>query len=44
MGVSKIMDVENYPENEWDRYADMDSEFSIYDWPPYNDDYPYVLE
>ncbi len=36
--------MENYPGNDWDEYAAMESEFNIYDWPPYNDDYPFVLE
>ena len=35
-----------YPEvarEPWDKYTYIYSEFSMYDWPPYDNDYPYVL-
>jgi parallel beta-helix repeat protein len=32
-----------YPANEWDRYTYLDSEHSVYNWPPYDNTYPYVL-
>ncbi len=35
--------MEAYPNNDWDEYAYFTSEFSVYDWPPYDNDYPYVL-
>lgn len=35
--------MEAYPHNDWDEYAYFTSEFSVYDWPPYDNDYPYVL-
>ena len=36
--------MEAYPGNDWDEYAYITSEFSVYDWPPYDNDYPYVLD
>lgn len=35
--------MEAYPNNRWDEYAHFTSEFSMYEWPPYDNDYPYVL-
>lgn len=32
-----------FPGNEWDEYTDIDSEFDMYNWPPYDNNYPYVL-
>ncbi len=36
--------MEACPSNNWDEYASMPSEFSLYEWPPYDNDYPYVLD
>jgi uncharacterized membrane protein/endonuclease YncB( thermonuclease family) len=36
--------MEAYPNNDWDEYTYIPSEFSVYDWPPYDNDYPYVLD
>jgi endonuclease YncB( thermonuclease family) len=33
--------MEAYPNNDWDQYTYISSEFSVYDWPPYDNDYPY---
>ncbi len=34
--------MEEYPRNNWDEYTDIESEFDMYEWPPYDNDYPYV--
>jgi hypothetical protein len=31
-----------YPNHDWDRYSYIYSEFDCHNWPPYNNDYPYV--
>ena len=31
-----------FPGNDWDQYTNIKSEFSMYEWPPYDNDYPYV--
>lgn len=31
-----------FPGNKWDQYIYIKSEFSMYEWPPYDNDYPYV--
>ncbi len=31
-----------YPGNDWDEYTDIESEFDMYGWPPYDNSYPYV--
>jgi len=31
-----------FPGNYWDEYFYIKSEFSMYEWPPYDNDYPYV--
>jgi endonuclease YncB( thermonuclease family) len=36
--------MEAYPNNVWDEYTYFTSEFSVYDWPPYDNDYPYALK
>ncbi len=35
--------LEEYPLHNWLAYIGYDSEFSPYEWPPYDNDYPYVL-
>ncbi len=35
--------MEAYPGNDWDKYTYIESEFSVYNWPSYDNDYPYVL-
>ena len=35
--------MEAYPGNYWDEYIWIESEHSLYDWPPYDNSYPYVL-
>lgn len=35
--------MKEFPGNNWDEYASMTSEFSLYDWPPYDNTYPYVI-
>lgn len=35
--------MEAYPNNKWDEYTYITSEFDMYEWPPYDNDYPYVL-
>jgi uncharacterized repeat protein (TIGR01451 family) len=35
--------MEAYPGNYWDEYTWIESEHSLYDWPPYDNSYPYVL-
>jgi endonuclease YncB( thermonuclease family) len=35
--------MEAYPNNDWDEYTYYTSEFNMYEWPPYDNDYPYVL-
>ena len=32
-----------YPNASWDKYTNMPSEFSLYEWPPYDNTYPYVI-
>jgi hypothetical protein len=34
--------MEAYPNNYWDEYTGIVSEHSLYEWPPYDDSYPYV--
>lgn len=34
--------MEAYPGYDWDRYTYIESEFDMYEWPPYDNDYPYV--
>lgn len=31
-----------FPGHKWDLYTYIESEFSMYEWPPYDNDYPYV--
>ncbi len=35
--------MEAYPGNDWDEYTYIEAEHSLYDWPPYDNSYPYVL-
>jgi len=35
--------MEAYPGNDWDEYTSIVSEFNMYEWPPYDNSYPYVL-
>lgn len=35
--------MEAYPGNDWDQYTHIPSEFDMYEWPPYDNYYPYVL-
>ncbi len=32
-----------FPEHKWDEFTWITSEFNMYEWPPYDNDYPYVL-
>lgn len=34
--------MEAYPNNDWDEYAYIESEFDLYEWPPYDNEYTYV--
>ena len=35
--------MEAYPDHNWLKYKHFSSEFDAYEWPPYDNDYPYVL-
>ncbi len=35
--------MEEYPGHDWDKYRYIYSEFDCHNWPPYDNDYPYVL-
>lgn len=32
-----------FPDHKWDEFTWITSEFNMYEWPPYDNDYPYVL-
>ena len=34
--------MEEYPDHDWDKYRYIYSEFDCHDWPPYDNNYPYV--